>query len=148
MNNNLRVVIATGGFDPIHSGHIEYLNKAKLLGNLLVVGINSDEWLRRKKGKEFLPATERKIILSNLKCVDNVVTFNDDDGSAKDAIVQVRLLYPDAKIIFVNGGDRTKVNIPEMDVADDNVEFVFGVGGEDKKNSSSWILNKWKKYEK
>ena len=140
----LKIVIATGGFDPLHSGHIEYLNKAKALGDFLIVGINSDEWLRRKKGKEFLSCQEREIIVSNLKCVDKVLTFNDTDNSAKDAIIQTRILYPDAKIIFVNGGDRTKSNIPEMDVKDDNVEFVFGVGGEDKKNSSSWILNKWK----
>ena len=73
-----------------------------------------------------------------------MITFDDNDNSAKDAIIKTRQLYPEAKIIFVNGGDRTKTNIPEMDVADDNVEFVFGVGGEDKKNSSSWILNKWK----
>jgi D-beta-D-heptose 7-phosphate kinase/D-beta-D-heptose 1-phosphate adenosyltransferase len=144
MNNPLKIVVATGGFDPIHSGHIEYLNKAKALGDLLVVGINSDEWLRRKKGKEFLSSNEREIILSNLKSVDKVITFDDNDNSAKDAIIKTRQLYPEAKIIFVNGGDRTKTNIPEMDVADDNVEFVFGVGGEDKKNSSSWILNKWK----
>lgn len=143
MKTTLKVVIATGGFDPIHSGHIEYLNKAKALGDLLVVGINSDEWLRRKKGKEFLSSNEREIILSNLKSVDKVITFDDSDNSAKDAIIKTRAIYPSAKIIFVNGGDRTKTNIPEMDVKDDNVEFVFDVGGEDKKNSSSWILKKW-----
>jgi cytidyltransferase-like protein len=143
MKTTLKVVIATGGFDPIHSGHIEYLNKAKALGDLLVVGINSDEWLRRKKGKEFLSSNEREIILSNLKSVDKVITFDDRDNSAKDAIIKTRALYPTATILFVNGGDRTKTNIPEMDVKDDNVEFVFGVGGEDKKNSSSWILKKW-----
>lgn len=135
-----KIVIATGGFDPIHSGHIKYLNAAAELGDLLLVGVNSDEWLRRKKGKEFLSFYERTFIVKNLKSVYLSFAFNDDDGSAKDAIRHVRLYYPDDKIIFVNGGDRTKTNIPEMDIVDSNIEFVFGVGGEDKANSSSSIL--------
>jgi mannose-6-phosphate isomerase-like protein (cupin superfamily) len=76
--------------------------------------------------------------------VDEVYTFNDDDGSAKHFIQQVRAHYPDAELIFANGGDRTKDNIPEMDVTDSNLTFVFGVGGENKMNSSSWILQEWK----
>jgi mannose-6-phosphate isomerase-like protein (cupin superfamily) len=76
--------------------------------------------------------------------VDEVYTFDDEDGSAKHFIQQVRAHYPNSKLIFANGGDRTKDNIPEMDINDDNVEFVFGVGGEDKRNSSSWILQEWK----
>jgi mannose-6-phosphate isomerase-like protein (cupin superfamily) len=73
-----------------------------------------------------------------------VYTFDDEDGTACHLLQQVRAHYPDAKIIFANGGDRTAVNIPEMDIQDDNLEFVFGAGGEDKKNSSSWILQEWK----
>lgn len=139
----MKIVIATGGFDPIHSGHIKYLNAAVKLGDLLVVGVNSDAWLRRKKGKEFLSFYERSFIVQNLKPVHLSFAFNDDDGSAKDAIRHVRSYYPDATIIFANGGDRTKTNIPEMDIEDPNLEFVFGVGGEDKANSSSWILKNW-----
>ena len=135
-----KIVIATGGFDPLHSGHIKYLNAAAELGDLLLVGVNSDEWLRRKKGKEFLSFYERSFIVKNLKSVYLSFAFNDDDGSAKDAIHHVRLYYPNDRIIFANGGDRTKTNIPEMDVEDSNIEFVFGVGGEDKANSSSSIL--------
>jgi hypothetical protein len=75
--------------------------------------------------------------------VDDIIAFNDDDNSAKQAIITLRKLYPDAHIVFANGGDRTKENIPEMDIDDPNLSFVFGVGGEDKKNSSSWILKKW-----
>ena len=141
--NTKTIVIASGGFDPIHSGHINYLNEAKKLGDWLIVGANSDEWLTRKKGKAFLDWNERATILSNLKCVDFVIQFNDSDNSAKDAILKVREKYPFAKIIFANGGDRTKNNIPEMDIQDDNLEFVFGVGGEEKQNSSSWILKSW-----
>lgn len=139
----MNIVLVTGGFDPIHSGHIKYLNAAKNLGDLLLVGVNSDKWLQRKKGKEFLSFYERSLIIQNLKPVYLSFGFNDDDGSAKDAIRHVRNYYPDDKIIFANGGDRTKTNIPEMDIIDDNLEFVFGVGGEDKANSSSWILNNW-----
>ena len=140
----MKIVIATGGFDPIHSGHIKYLNAAKNLGDMLVVGVNSDEWLTRKKGKPFLNYEERRLIVSNLKSVDFVVKFNDSDNSAKDAILEIRKMSPSGYLIFANGGDRTKENIPEMDIVDDKLEFVFGVGGEDKQNSSSWILNNWK----
>ena len=76
--------------------------------------------------------------------VDEVYTFDDDDGSAKHFIQQARAHYPDAELIFANGGDRTKDNIPEMDVVDSNLSFVFGVGGDNKMNSSSWILQEWK----
>jgi len=106
------IVIATGGFDPVHSGHINYIKEAKKLG----------------------------------EDVDRVINFDDADGSAKDAIRKVRAIDPGARIIFANGGDRTKENIPEMDLLEEmlHLEFVFGVGGEHKMNSSSWILQEWK----
>ena len=138
------IVLITGGFDPLHSGHIAYFKAAKQLGDILVVGINSDAWLTRKKGSPFMPLKERAEIVRNIIGVDYVIDFSDDDNSAKRAIWMVRQSYPNDKIIFANGGDRTAVNIPEMDIQDDNLEFVFGVGGEDKKNSSSWILQEWK----
>lgn len=140
----MKVVLITGGFDPIHSGHIAYFQAAKELGNLLCVGVNSDEWLIRKKGKAFLPFKERTTIVNAIKGVDFVIDFDDNDGSAKDAIRKVRNQFPGADIIFANGGDRTAKNIPEMDIKDNKLVFVFGVGGDDKKNSSSWILNNWK----
>ena len=136
------IVIVTGGFDPLHSGHISYLNHANQLGNHLVVGLNSDAWLTRKKGRPFMDWHERMVVLGNLHMVDEVIAFDDTDGSSIDAIQQVREKYPDSKIIFANGGDRTSANIPEM--VFDDVEFVFGVGGENKANSSSWILEDWK----
>ena len=139
----MKIVIVSGGFDPIHSGHIEYFKAARALGDMLIVGINSDEWLIRKKGRPFMPWSERNAIVANLYPVDATVKFDDSDGSAVDAIRKVKELYPTADIVFANGGDRTKENIPEM--VFDDVEFVFGVGGEDKKNSSSWILEDWKK---
>jgi D-beta-D-heptose 7-phosphate kinase/D-beta-D-heptose 1-phosphate adenosyltransferase len=140
----MKIVLVTGGFDPIHSGHIAYFKSAKLLGDMLIVGLNSDEWLERKKGRAFMPWSERLCIINNLTMVDEVYTFDDEDGSAKHFIQQVRAHYPDSQLIFANGGDRTATNIPEMDVNDNNIEFVFGIGGEDKKNSSSWILEDWR----
>lgn len=139
-----KIVLITGGFDPIHSGHISYIQAAKKLGDLLIVGVNSDDWLSRKKGRSFMPLSERTNIIRNIKGVDFVIDFDDKDNTAKHAIWMVRQSYPQDHIIFANGGDRTASNIPEMDIIDDNLEFVFGVGGEDKKNSSSWILEEWK----
>ncbi len=136
-----KIVIVTGGFDPLHSGHIEYFKSARSLGDKLVVGLNSDNWLGRKKGKAFMPFQERISIIENLKCVDYAFGFIDSDDTAKQAIIHIKTKYPNAKILFANGGDRTKDNIPEMVFED--VEFAFGVGGEDKKNSSSWILKEW-----
>ena len=136
------IVVASGGFDPIHSGHIKLIKQARSLGDMLVVGINSDEWLARKKGRAFMPWQERLCVLNNLSSVDEVYTFDDEDGTACHLLQQVRAHYPEDRIIFANGGDRTKENIPEMAV--DGVEFVFGIGGEDKANSSSWILQEWK----
>lgn len=138
------IVLVTGGFDPLHSGHIAYFKAAKELGDHLVVGLNSDEWLTRKKGRPFMDVYERCRIIESLSVVDKVVCYPDADGSSKNTITGVRAMYPDATIVFANGGDRTKENIPEMDLADDNLEFAFGVGGENKANSSSWILDEWK----
>ena len=104
------------------------------------MGINSDEWLIRKKGAYFLPAKERAAIIKEFRCVDKVIEFEDDDNSAKGAIRKVLEMYPTSQIIFANGGDRGKDNIPEMDIESNRVDFVFAVGGDDKANSSSWIL--------
>lgn len=137
------VVISTGGFDPLHSGHIRYLSAARKLGNILVVGVNSDEWLTRKKGKPFMPFKERITIVRALKAVDYAISFDDQSDDACETITFARSVWPDAKLIFANGGDRTMENIPEMKMKDDNLEFVFGVGGTNKANSSSWILENW-----
>ena len=138
----MKIVILTGGFDPLHSGHIEYFRAARQLGTMLVVGVNSDAWLIRKKGQAFMPIKDRVVIIESLKFVDHCILFNDDDDSAVEAIRNVKMIYPNSEIIFANGGDRTAINIPEM--TESNVEFVFGVGGEFKLNSSSELLKRWK----
>ena len=141
----MKVVLVTGGFDPLHSGHIAYFTAAKKLGDKLVVGLNSDEWLTRKKGKPFMPIRERVSIVSALSMVDDVLVWEDDDDSASGAIFKLMATSGyNHEIIFANGGDRTPENIPEMKLWSDKVKFVFGVGGEDKKNSSSWILEEYK----
>lgn len=138
----MKIVVVSGGFDPIHSGHISYFKSAKGLGEKLIVALNSDAWLIKKKEKFFMPFEERKIIIENLSMVDEVIDFDDDEfGSASQALIKIKGFYPKDEIIFCNGGDRTKDNIPEMQIKD--ILFEFGVGGEDKKNSSSWILKNY-----
>lgn len=140
----LTTVLATGGFDPVHSGHIRYLERSRDLGDRLVVGINSDAWLSRKKGRCFMTMDERRAIIAALRCVDLVIEFDDADGSATHAIHQVLATYPQDRIVFANGGDRGADNIPEMIIKDARLEFQFGVGGDTKINSSSWILQEWR----
>lgn len=142
----MKISVVSGGFDPIHSGHISYINAAKKYGDYLIIALNSDEWLKQKKGKEFMPFEERKAILENIRNVDEVLSFEDDEkGSCIKALEKIKAKFPDHEIIFCNGGDRGKENIPEMSVS--GITFEFSVGGDDKKNSSSWILKNWK-YEK
>ncbi len=136
-----KVSLVTGGFDPIHSGHIAYFERAKDLSDYLVVGLNTNEWLTRKKGQYFLPWIERAEIIRHLDMVDAVVSWDDEDDSACGAIA--KCLEISEKVIFCNGGDRIKTNTPEIKgYGDDHrVEFKFAIGGDDKMNSSSWILN-------
>jgi D-beta-D-heptose 7-phosphate kinase/D-beta-D-heptose 1-phosphate adenosyltransferase len=136
-----KVSLVTGGFDPIHSGHISYFKRAKDLSNYLVVGINTEEWLTRKKGQYFQSWKERAEIIRHLDMVDAVISWEDDDDSACGAVA--KCLDIAETVVFANGGDRGKDNTPEYDKygTDPRVEFVWAVGGDDKLNSSSWILH-------
>ena len=138
-----KVSLVTGGFDPIHSGHLRYFERAKDFSDYLVVGLNGDPWLKRKKGQYFQCWTERADIIRHLDMVDAVISWDDADDSALGAIA--KCLEISEKVIFCNGGDRNKTNIPEaMGYGDDpRVEFRYGIGGEDKLNSSSWILHNY-----
>lgn len=142
-----RVVLVTGGFDPLHSGHIAYFKAARRLGHKLVVGLNSDAWLTRKKGRPFMPFEERAAVIKELGMVDEVISFNDDDNTACHAIFYMLSTYgSETTIVFANGGDRNNGTTPEYNMYKNQygLEFAWGVGGEDKKNSSSWILEEWK----
>ncbi len=141
----MKVVIVSGGFDPIHSGHIAYLKSAKSYGDKLVVALNSDSWLENKKGKFFMPFNERKAVIESIGYVDEVIDFEDDEiGSCINALEKAKNIFPHDELFFANGGDRNDGNIPEMTV--DGVKFIFSIGGDDKKNSSSWILKNWQYY--
>ena len=136
-----KVSLVTGGFDPIHSGHISYFSRAKDFSDFLVVGLNTEEWLTKKKGQYFQSWKERAEIISHLTMVDAVITVPDEEeGSACGAFA--KCLEIADKVIFCNGGDRGKSNTPEIIKYGNNsrVQFEFGIGGDDKKNSSSWIL--------
>ena len=140
----MKFVVVTGGFDPIHSGHIDYIRAAALLGDVLIVGVNSDEWLTRKKGKPFMNYHERTEVVNALKWVDHVLRFDDSDDSACSLLETLKKTWigKGDEIIFANGGDRNSTNNRESKV--EGVTFVYGVGGSNKKNSSSDILKAWK----
>ena len=130
--------MVSGGFDPPHVGHIRMFQDAAKWGDV-IVAINSDEWLMRKKGYVFMPWEERAEIIRELQSVDRVVSFNDNDDTANQAI---KVHRPDA---FANGGDRKKKNTPEMDLCDKlGIQMLWGIGGKDKPQSSSWLVDKFR----
>ena len=139
----MKIAVVSGGFDPLHSGHINLLESAAAYGDRLVVLLNSDDWLTRKKGRPFMPFEERATIIERMHMVDNVYGVDDKDNSVTKGLIEVRNAFGhDHDYVFCNGGDRGKDNIPEMQV--EGYEFVFSVGGDHKANSSSWILKEWK----
>ncbi len=137
------LILISGGFDPIHSGHIYLIEEASKHGSVVVL-LNSDKWLRKKKGKEFLPFKERKIIMKSIKNVVDVISFNDDDSTCIEGIKIAIKKYPEHNIKFANGGDRNNQTTPEANFCEMNkIETLWGIGGNNKSNSSSWILKKW-----
>jgi D-beta-D-heptose 7-phosphate kinase/D-beta-D-heptose 1-phosphate adenosyltransferase len=135
-----RWVAVSGGFDPIHVGHVRLLEGARKLGDKLVVILNNDNWLRDKKGYTFMPQGERKEILLALSCVDRVVlTSHRQNDPDRSVVRELKKLKP---ALFANGGDRKKKNTPEQDVCRElGIDAVFGVGG-GKVQSSSWLVKK------
>ncbi len=137
------IILVSGGFDPIHSGHIKLIEDAGTYGDVVVL-LNSDEWLENKKGKAFLPFKERKIIMFSIKKVVDVIGFDDKDKTCVDGIRIALEKYNNKTVKFANGGDRNTDTTAEIEFCNENnVELLFGIGGDYKSNSSSWILNKW-----
>lgn len=140
------IVAVSGGFDPVHVGHVRMVNEAKNLvgkdGKVVVI-LNNDNWLKAKKGFVFMDEKERKEIMQSLKNVDEVVITkhkkNPNDMSVCDALRQIK------PHVFANGGDRTKKNIPELDLGLEwGMKMAFGVGKGGKVQSSSWLVQKVK----
>lgn len=141
-NNKPIIVAVSGGFDPIHIGHIGLFEAAKKLGDKLIVVLNNDNWLKKKKGFVFMPQKERKKLIEALAVVDKVI-LTTHPKNPKDISVckELKKLRPD---IFANGGDRTKKNIPEVAVCKKmNCKMIFNVGRGGKIQSSSWLLSKY-----
>jgi cytidyltransferase-like protein len=144
-NKKKKVVVAvSGGFDPIHIGHIRMFQEAKKLGTHLLVIINNDNWLQKKKIHSFMPDAERKAVIAALKPVDKVVLTEHKKNPSDMSVCAELIKYkPD---IFANGGDRKKSNIPEVPVCKKiGCKMVFGVGKGGKVQSSSWLLEKYVK---
>jgi D-beta-D-heptose 7-phosphate kinase/D-beta-D-heptose 1-phosphate adenosyltransferase len=137
----MTVVAISGGFDPIHVGHIDNIREATKLGDLLVI-LNTDEWLTKKKGNYFQDYESRKYILENIKGVWKVVPQIDTDMSVNKSLEHYK---PD---IFAKGGDRLPDNIPEYETCERlGIEMKFNIGVDpvkgSKYQSSSWLLERW-----
>ena len=129
-------VMVSGGFDPPHIGHVRMFTDASEWGEV-IVALNSDEWLMRKKGYVFMPWEERAELIQAFEAVSTVVPFEDSDNTACDAL---KTIMPDA---FANGGDRKRENTPEMQICDQlGIQMLWSVGGKEKPQSSSWLVNK------
>lgn len=142
MYNN--IVVLSGGFDPVHEGHIAMFREASNKYDRVIVGINSDAWLIRKKGKAFMTSSARKTVLEAISYIDTVVEFNDNDNTAIDLLRRVKHTFPGSRITFGNGGDRSNCNYPEFSFCMDNKILIDdSLGGTRKQNSSSALLESW-----
>ncbi len=143
--NNKKIVAVSGGFDPIHPGHVRMFIEAKKLGDELVVILNNDNWLRHKKGFVFMPQEQRAEIIAALKPVDRVViTDHAEQPSDMSVAAVLAAIKPD---VFANGGDRGADNTPETEACRQiGCEMIFNIGHGGKVESSSWLLSKFAEY--
>lgn len=136
------IMILSGGFDPVHKGHIRMFKAAKNMAHKVIVGINSDSWLVGKKEKCFMNYAERAEIISAFCNVDEVMQFSDTDGTALDLLARVQRLYPDCSLSFGNGGNRTENNTPEKGFCDAySIEMVWHLGGGKVQSSSELVMH-------
>ena len=148
---NRVISIVSGGFDPIHPGHIMMMKECLKFSNYLIVGVNSNKWLINKKGNYFMDIQHRLYVVSSLNVVNETMEFEDDDiGSANNLLIKIRNKYSNDKIIFANGGDRSDTSkILEFETAKQyNIDLKFGIGGSHKESSSSDLLKRWSEYSK
>jgi cytidyltransferase-like protein len=139
------IIVLSGGFDPPHVGHVRMIQDAKKRAKRVFIGINSDEWLERKKGYVFMPWIERSEVMAAFEGVDEVFRFNDKDNTANDLLIKIRKENPYCTIAFGNGGDRTNQNTPEQETCEQNdVDLIWEVGGSFKAQSSSTLVDKLK----
>jgi len=139
--NERPTVMVSGGFDPVHAGHIRMIRHAAEFGDVIVIA-NSDDWLFRKKGFIFMEWERRVEILNAIKGVVIVDSVDDTDGTVCEAIRRLKPTY------FANGGDRGKSNTPEQKVCEElGIELLWGIGGEEKLDSSSDLAKKVRNFE-
>ena len=146
---NRVISIVSGGFDPIHPGHIMMMKDCLKFSNYLIVGVNSNKWLINKKGNYFMDIQHRIYVVNSLNVVNETMEFEDDDkGSANNLLIKIRNKYSNDKIIFANGGDRSDSSkILEFETAKQyNIDLKFGIGGSHKESSSSDLLKRWSEY--
>lgn len=138
----MEVIVLSGGFDPVHDGHISMFREAAQKYDHVIVGLNSDDWLTRKKGRAFMPYDVRKSVLQSIKWIDEVVGFNDDYDNACDVLEYA--ISAHTNVTFGNGGDRAEGNFPELEFCKQNdIAVDDTLGGATKINSSSDILAQW-----
>jgi D-beta-D-heptose 7-phosphate kinase/D-beta-D-heptose 1-phosphate adenosyltransferase len=140
----MKLVIASGYFNPLHRGHVSYLEEAKKLGDKLFVIVNNDMQVKLKGSKEFLDEKERELIVKALRVVDFAQVSSSHDKSVGSDLVDIRKKFSKDKLVFAKGGDRVLGNLPQSEIdacKNGNIEMVFNVG-EEKIQSSSKILEK------
>ena len=142
MDKKYDIVIISGAFGPIHRGHVRLFKGAKAIGHKVILGLNSDDWVVKNRGKVFMDWSERAEVLREFRNIDDVISFNDKDGTALELITRVKNLYPEAKLAFANGGTRTESNTPEAGMCSAyGIDMVFNAGGGIVQSSSQLIEN-------